>query len=296
MSKQPTSGGAASSAPLPASSDRFDHGTFWPMIGTALSGLALVAVAGGTFHHLCGSVTQSSSPGICGLVHANPPWLAMTGLISTPSILLTWYWRTKHRKRDLDQKDLEHAHQESESRREKLANAKASIARVGKEMFGGPSECASGLVALDRAAENSEVLQDVADVLCNFLRGDPAGAAGVSKARHDANRLGILQRVSALRTAHGVAIDLSHADLHGITLSNLDLSGANLTHANLQHTMLLDVNLAGAKLWRAEATNCFFDEHTISKLTEAESHALQEAGASRRPAGQEQVRFLGMRD
>jgi uncharacterized protein YjbI with pentapeptide repeats len=58
------------------------------------------------------------------------------------------------------------------------------------------------------------------------------------------------------RIVHGwsAELDLSHADLQGVSLKHADLRCANLTHANLNKATLQEANLEKAKLTRANLT------------------------------------------
>jgi len=58
------------------------------------------------------------------------------------------------------------------------------------------------------------------------------------------------------RTVHGwcAVLDLSHADLQGVSLQHADLRRANLTHANLSKAILQEANLEQARLIKANLT------------------------------------------
>lgn len=77
-------------------------------------GVGLVVLMGRGFVSWCPSVVASSSAGICGVVASNPPWLLVSGVLTAPAVLLTWYWRTLAKNAELSQKNHDITHRRSE--------------------------------------------------------------------------------------------------------------------------------------------------------------------------------------
>jgi len=79
-------------------------------IGVAVAiGIALVAVAFWLYQLGCPAATALSARSapswpersVCGPIRSSPPWLLLSTLAASPAALLTWYWRTRHKERDL---------------------------------------------------------------------------------------------------------------------------------------------------------------------------------------------------
>ena len=77
----------------------------WPIVGMAVLGIGLAVFFLQGIVWLCGC-WWSGSP-ICEAIASNPPWLLCSGIAAGPSVLLTWYWRTRQKNRDQIQRQEE---------------------------------------------------------------------------------------------------------------------------------------------------------------------------------------------
>jgi len=89
---------------------------WWAILGCALLGAGLGCSVLTLFVRRCPEVVQPPevhqipriasralpSASICNLVHNNPPWALLGGIVAVPGVLLTWYFRTKQKEVDID--------------------------------------------------------------------------------------------------------------------------------------------------------------------------------------------------
>ena len=104
---------------------------------------------------------------ICQAIADSPPWYVLTGAIA-PAVLLTWYWRTVHKEKDIEKgrKDTEHAAEVLVADKTKADHAHnlATQAHLtdrfarAVELLGSaaPAVRLGGIYALERLARDSE--------------------------------------------------------------------------------------------------------------------------------------------
>ena len=121
-------------------------------IGVAVAiGIALVAVAFWLYQLGCPAATALSARSapswpersVCGPIRSSPPWLLLSTLAASPAALLTWYWRTRHKERDLALAHDEQATARFVSAVQLLAKEADPVAVIG------------GIYALERVARDS---------------------------------------------------------------------------------------------------------------------------------------------
>jgi len=199
------------------------------------------------------------------------PWSLITGLAAAPSLLLTWYWRDKAKRKELEQKDkdLEIAQESQFTDRfvaaVKLLGDDKLDARMG------------GIYALGRLSDNSETDHwAVMETLSAFIRerspwppkddkdeakreilikpdtGDRAIPVKKMKMETDIQAaLTVIGERDYERRQYekkkGYQIDLSMSDLRGANFAGAHLEGALFAHSNLEGVHLHDVYLKKAK-------------------------------------------------
>lgn len=154
------------------------------MLGTAVAGLlaAILAIAGL-------SEAEQSAPLVAAALN-NPPWLLLSGLVAAPSVLLTWYWRTIQRERDLAHREQELAHREQE-----LEQRGREIARQDEQWKSAQAQASEEKKRLVKESDSKERLQ------ANQLFADAAEKLAQES---------VLGRVAALRMLERSAYERSH--------------------------------------------------------------------------------------
>jgi len=195
------------------------------------------------------------------------PWPFLSPLTAAPSLILTWYWRTTHKERDLDNDAQRLLTDRFNKAIELLGSDKLQI-RLG------------GIYALERIAQDSE--RDhwtVMETLCAFVREQTRGPKRKVAAPENGEPLDEEGKepppremfeppdtdVRAALTIMGrrgeerrqwERKEEKRLDLQGAHLECADLQGAHLEHANLggahlEGADLREAHLAGAELFRA---------------------------------------------
>lgn len=78
-------------------------------------GVLIVGVLGFWFDSQCGGTSLSGKRvTFCSTLAKNPPWLLLSGLLTAPSLLLTWYWKTLAKNGELHQKNQDLANRRLE--------------------------------------------------------------------------------------------------------------------------------------------------------------------------------------
>lgn len=216
-----------------------DRHTAGPIAIATVLGGGLVALAFCSFAHAC---PLGSTAVFCSMARTNPPWLLLTSLIAGPAALLTWYWRTQHKK-----VDILHAARGQVAQR--FATAVEMLQK--RELVG-----VGAIYALEQMAKDSpEDHWTVVETLAAFVRtltfkDDPkrfcAQAAITVLGRRDSNR-----------DRPGGIIDLSDACLVGVIFDRLNFARANFSNAAVDSASFCGTNLAGSTfrprmLWTQE--------------------------------------------
>lgn len=228
--------------------------------------------------------------GWMGLERKDWPWNSLSALAAAPPLLLTWYWRTLHKQKDIDTAEqrarIEEQRSEVDAQRLLTERFTRAIELLGSEKL---QIRLGGIYALERIAQDS--LRDhwtVMETLCAFARegtreprlakreGTPSDeedknprttflppATDIQAALTVMGRRGKERRKWErekgkkldLRGAHLERTDLENAHLEGAVLGGAHLAGANLADAHLERAALADAHLEGANLRRAHLAN-----------------------------------------
>lgn len=236
------------------------------ILGAAIVGICLsVGLVIGAYRLFC-----VWFPATCVAAQENPPWVVLTGLASGPSLLLIWYWRTRHRK------DEVRIAQESQVTERfvaavKLLSETRDAARIG------------GIYALRRIALDSEDDKPtVVRTLSAFIR-DKVERLPLEEAHKDSRQLksDIEDALNVLAEekmggAFFVRACLERANLVKAELDCANFECADLKEANLERAHLIRANFRRANLSGAilEGTNPIESNFVGAILSEATlSHA-----------------------
>jgi hypothetical protein len=224
-----------------------DGYTGGPILLAGGVGLVIALGALAWFNRVCGP----GSHGLCEMANRNPPWVVVTGLIAAPSALLTWYWRTAHKKSDISGAVTQLVTSRfSESVR--LLES-GGIATVG------------AIYALERLAHDSPADHwTIMRTLAAFVRHPDRN--------NDSDRVLSLQtaiiaigRRSVANDPDNARVDLSGAGLSSIDFSNLNFANAIFTDASVEYVHFNGTDLRGAALGFAkdDAKSMRFDDATL---------------------------------
>lgn len=227
--------------------------------------------------------------GLFDALHSSPPWTLITGIIAAPALLLTWYWRTVHKKEDIQNARETLTLQKENLLPTRLAEAFRLLGDAGVAARLG------GIYALERIAHDS--VRDewaVLDGLAAFVRmAEPThhGADLIDSVRY-ANRMltkeidpahpvaevqpcttadvqppyplsiDVQAAIAAMgrinpRTPRNEGVDLSGASVAGADLSRLPLAYANLRKTDLRSAVLFFAKLECADLRGAYLEGAF---------------------------------------
>lgn len=251
--------------------DWLDENTGAAILGVA--GLGLLSVAAALFgtDHYCG---VDPPPVVCGWFVRNPPWIFLTTLVAAPPALLTWYWRTMHKKKDL-------ANARSSELNARFSTAVDLLAKGGWAARG-------AVYALEQLARDSETHHwPVIETLCGFVRelqrpSDFAGFDGATerdvrqdlaayaRLRHAAQAaLAVIGRRDVKRDPAGSKLNLTGGAFSGMTFAGGDFSGADFTGASLTNADFRDASVRSATFRDATlfTTNFMGADMTGASLT-----------------------------
>jgi len=286
--------GSAGERPNSAIERYLDTHTMGPILVAGFLGIAVAIMAFELFRWGCVDLNR----GLCKVAANSPPWIVLTGLIAAPSAVLTWYWRTAHKKADLD-----HDAQEALLRREELderererqvvrdqtlvTEYKRALEALGAVREGGSNVAIDALVAVAKHLPSKR--QEAADELARFVRrtGEIFDIAP--------QLLRALRGMSDLRAIGEVSEgpNLAAATLVGLNLGGLDLRGADLSEARLDGCNLVGTRLTDAQLRGCKAHGVVYDETT--ELSELGSMLLEMGGARTAKWKQEQENWVNDR-
>jgi hypothetical protein len=192
----------------------------------------------------------------CEAAATNPPWLLLSGLTAAPSVLLTWYWRTVHKEKDLENHRNELLVREKERIVRKMELVQSDIRNAMTLLDSGNLHTRrNGVHELGRIAKDSpESSIDIVNKLSNFL-SDPTRGKNLSR-DHVRSNPDLLEALSVCVNLGGANFKginfenglLKEADLRGADFEKANLKFANLQEARLQGTNFIEANLQEAKL------------------------------------------------
>jgi hypothetical protein len=238
-----------------------DKHTGWSIMVTVAVGVLLVGIA------VCGYAARcwGSPSGECEALRGSPPWTLLTALAATPAALLTWYWRTDHKVREID----------AAKSQELTARFVAAVELLTKMPIG-------GIFALERIARDSPADHWAAmETLAAHLRGLAPLLSESSEERAHEREAQIQAIVTVLgrRTVQwdspSSVLDLSYSTLNHInfighfentSFNCCELKGANFRQAWLnERTSFLAADLTAAAFLPATS----YDEGTQGILKAA---------------------------
>jgi hypothetical protein len=236
------------------------------VLAVSLGLLAVVALVVGydVYSKECASI-------LCNMVERNPPWIFLTGVAAAPSALLTWYWRTEHKKADVET-----------AREVQLTGRFASAVDLLEAGNIG------AIYALERIAKDSP--RDhwaVMETLAAYVRRNTGSNAKgelhlVSNlTEHFQAIITILGRRDTGRDLPGARINLSRCALDGLDFTGGDFSGAVFRRSSLRLAYLREARFTGADFANVDATGASYDPKTI-RMDERADMELRSAGAIRR--------------
>ncbi len=193
-------------------------------------GLLLVATAFTLYASRC----WGNPSGECEALRSSPPWSLLTALAAAPAAILTWYWRTDLKKRDV-----------------RLARSQELNARFASAVTLLESGSAGAIYALEGIARDSRTHHwAVAETLAAAVRGW-SGWEG----EEWPNRPSFVRVQAAIRVLGRRRVDQDPAgrriDLSATKLIGIDFSGLAFDHANFNDADLRRAKLATASLWGA---------------------------------------------
>ncbi len=181
--------------------------------------------------------------GMCEAIGKNPPWLLLSGLITAPSLMLTWYWRDRKRRDD-------HALALEGKIAERYTKAAEMLAHTDMMTR------IAGLYSLwDVARESPSHRVTVARTLAAFIRTKSPISDGPTESEEGEAPSADIYTAAHLVSAHEwsspewyergsrVVIDLRKVDLTGC-----DFTDRNLAYAHLDGACLVRATLSGANL------------------------------------------------
>lgn len=167
-----------------------------------------------------------------------PPWTLLSALAAVPPVLLTWYWRTRHRAKEVDTAEARSLTDRYQGAVMLLADERQA-ARLG------------AIYALERIAiDSAKDLPTVCSTLCAFVR---FGGDTLTKTDAEA-ALGVLGSLNS--KSDECRINLNYAKVRDVVVPNLDLRGASLLQAEFTRC-----NFYGIDLRHADGFNMVFLDH-----------------------------------
>jgi uncharacterized protein YjbI with pentapeptide repeats len=175
--------------------------------------------------------------GECEAIRKSPPWTILTALAASPAVLLTWYWRTEQKERDIDQ-----------ARAEEINSRFAKAVELLGDGHGGAVYALEG-VARDAPDQYHGV---VYETLATAVRGwSPSERMGEPLLKEHVRLVlvqALIRAIGRRNASHDtdLLIDLSFTDLGHINFWRLNFANVRFVRANMQHADLRGAILTGA--------------------------------------------------
>ena len=211
------------------------------------------------------------------------PWISLSALAAAPPLLLTWYWRTTHKQKDIDTAEqrvrIEGQRSEIDAQRLLTEHFTRAIELLGSDRL---QIRLGGIYALERMAqESSRYHWTVMETLCAFAReGTPeprlAKGEGIPSDEEEADPestfLPPATDIQAALTVMGRRRKERRAwerkEEKRLDLRGAHLEGAELAEAHLEYVDLRYTHLEGADLWKAHLEGA--DLRNAKGLTQAQ--------------------------
>jgi uncharacterized protein YjbI with pentapeptide repeats len=241
-----------------------------------------------------------------GAAAGSGPWILLSSVAASPSVVLTWIWRTQHRDRDyaiaqqnaaVSERNTNLAHRQEERVLRARQHDEALSLRAerngrfldGVKLLAGREleSRLGGIYSLEALAKDSEADRDrILDTLSAFVRSQgqvysretaPENDVSYTQPPHVEAALRALSRIergsrrldlrrASLAGCDAVGINLDRADLRGADLRLIEFSGATIREAVLDHV------LASGAVFRL----CTLDRSTFN-LANLEKASFDEA-------------------
>jgi uncharacterized protein YjbI with pentapeptide repeats len=239
------------------------------VLGTALWGVAFLPCSGSPDVSTCGAQATSSLYTYCCAVQRNPPWLLISGIAAAPALILTWWWRTRHKDKEIEQKTADISAAKRDERSRRFAEALRLLAEEQSLL------CIGGLYSLESLAnESPEDLFRVIETICTLVRtSDPPSDEqdATLEAQEGVMVLSRLNHNSLLGAGDSTnPLQLSCSDLRGTplirgSLDHAHLSKALFDEASFYRFSMAHANLYEARLRKARLTETNLEEAVLVK-------------------------------
>lgn len=238
----------------------------------ALLGACFVYQVFFLFQQICPD--EKTATGLCKIMYQHPPWTLITAFATLPAVLLTWYWRTFHKRAEI------RTSQEGQIT-ERFIKA---VTLLGKDSA---EEKLGAIYALERIAKDSrDDHWTVMETLAAFIRqrapypppeDESDDDDSEKKAECPPVSAELHNRIQAALTVLGRRrtdveekdrIDLTRTNLQGMRIEDnfawavfieANLKGAKLYEANLQEAFLREADLQEANLNGANLQGAFLN-------------------------------------
>jgi len=233
-------------------------------------GLGIIALGFYLFEQDCrGGLIDT---GWCPIVSNSPPWSLLAAFATAPALLLTWYWKDAHKRKDIAIAQTGQVTERFTRAIEHLGSDKMAI-RLG------------AIYALERIAKDSpEDRWTIVETLSAFVRMSAPlkMSEGVDESEKVSEApepptdlqaaLTVLGRRAPPIDPVGERIDLSKTDLSGVDLSEADFRGVNFGMARLAHANLSGTQLGGAVMAWANLESAWLTGANLEKIVFMETH------------------------
>jgi hypothetical protein len=241
-------------------------------LGLGLTVLSFLSCPGSSDATRCAEALHPFLYSYCCAIQRNPPWILVSGIAAAPALVLTWWWRTQHKDKDIEHKEADIAF----AKREEWSNRYTDTVRLLAQSD--PVSRYGAIYSLELlASESAEDAARVVSTMAAFLRSTrPAPSENRTAESHEA--LAAVVRIES-HFEHGTAVpqlDLSGATLkryngmrvtlRSCIMHRIDLESALLIEADLRDSLMVQANLARADLSRCNLSDC---ECSFADLTEA---------------------------
>ncbi len=206
---------------------------------------------------------------VCKAIVDSPPWTLLTSLAAAPALVLTWWWRTVHKDKDIGQKQIELDLAKREERSRRFVESVRLLADKEKEARLG------AIYSLESLASDSlEERQRVVETLCAFLREH--GQSDRDRKDIDCEFLQPVDVQAAftviIRIPNVRGLDLRRAKLTHIEGMNGSFHHAALQLADLRNAMLFGADLQGARLCWVDMRGAFLSNANLNDADLSEAN------------------------
>lgn len=225
------------------------------ILSMVVFGLSIIAWAFLLFDDHCGN--DDGNALWCLVVSRNPPWVLLSGLATVPAVILTWYWKEKHKREDIRIARDGQVTDRFNRAIEQLGNDSQVAVRLG-------AIYALERIAKDSAKDHWTIVETLSAFLKTRVPLKDLVEDGEAQPHNGAQRVVALDvqaavRVLARRRAvnEPTMIDLRWTDLTGAELPEARFAGVNLGGSILRRAILNRANLEAANLGGAKLEGAY---------------------------------------